>query len=69
MKLVILVKGETKKLNVIWTCNTFLLVTVNLAKLLFNKCFFFQTIGALPSDLSDCISGLVFIDHKQSSQW
>ncbi|KAM7430043.1 hypothetical protein ABFA07_019200 [Porites harrisoni] len=28
-----------------------------------------QTIGALPSDLSDCISGLVFIDHKQSSQW
>ena len=32
-----LVKGETKRLNVIWTCNTFLLVTVNL---LFNKCFF-----------------------------
>ena len=32
-----LVKGETKRLNVICTCNTFLLVTVNLAKLLFNN--------------------------------
>ena len=36
-----LVKGETKRLNVIWTLHTFSLVTVNLAKLLFNQSFFF----------------------------
>lgn len=29
----------------------------------------FQTVGTLPSDLSDCVCGLVFIEHKHSSQW
>ncbi|XP_020600864.1 neuroblastoma-amplified sequence-like [Orbicella faveolata] len=28
-----------------------------------------QTVGTIPSDLSDCIAGLVFIEHKHSSQW